>query len=311
MKRTLALCLAVLACAGSEDAPPLEANCFDGIDDNGDGLEDCRDPTCGPVAECVAVAPGFQLGTRLGAAEACPDAFPDADLVVGQGLVAPSTCGACTCENDRSECYTSMSGFASSDCTGAPLGSVEVSTAFICSGMDRYSPPFGSVSIGAVVRLFPQPCAASNPTAPTSWSEEARFCGTIHLGGGCGPGMACAPRAASHCALAAGTRACPAGYAAANGAPWYASVTDGRVCPCTCDAATGMSCDAVSADVMNDSCGEPGTPAPLSACIPGEFGESVFARMVGGPGGSCAPHGPGPMTGAAVPADVQTLCCVP
>jgi hypothetical protein len=312
MRWTLALCAAVLAsaCGAGGSERPAESSCLNGIDDNGDGLEDCRDPTCEPVAECVAAAPGFQLGTRLGAGEACPAAFPDADVLVGQGLQAPETCGPCACAMTFTQCYAQMLTYGSTDCSGTPIHDFgQVTSQAICSGASSGT-PLRSVFF-TDVHLSSFPCQPSNPRAPWSWTDDARFCGTIHLGGGCGSGRVCAPRAATHCAVAAGAQACPAGYVEANGAPWYAAVDDQRVCPCTCGPPSGMSCAGSSIELLASMCAEPATPVTPRTCVPGEFGEEVAARLVGGPGGSCAPSGPGPMTGAAAPAQPQTLCCLP
>lgn len=293
----------------SADLPP-EASCFNGIDDNGDGLVDCGDPSCLPGAECVAAADGFELGTRVEAAEACPADFPDADLVVGQGLQASAACGACGCSAPDAQCYAPMTTYGSNDCTGPYIHAASVTTAAICVGAEASTTGMRSIHFGSV-RLYPGPCQPTNPIAATTWTERTRFCGTIHLGGGCATGQVCAPKATSRCALAGGSRACPAGYAKANQASWYAGVDDQRVCPCSCDAATGLSCAGFTMELLGSMCADPYATVTQDTCEVREFGSHMAARALGGPGGSCAPHGPGAMTGTALPSGEQTLCCLP
>jgi hypothetical protein len=306
----LVVAVACLAGCGSGTDHRPEANCFDGIDDNGDGLVDCGDPTCLAGAECVAAADGYELGTRVELLEACPAAFPDTDLALGQGLVAGSTCDACQCSKPEAQCYAPMVTFESADCSGAYVHYASVSTAAICSGAGNPLGVVRSVYFGGV-SLYAGSCTPNNPTTPTSWTQQARFCGTVHVGGGCATGQVCAPKAASHCALAPGAQACPAGYAQAHQASWYTAVADQRSCACTCDAPTGLSCAGTSVELLESMCDGPSTPAGLNACLAHEFGSTIAARAVGDPGGSCVPHGPGAMTGAALPTDERTLCCVP
>src|ERR1700759_428939 len=78
--------------------------CFDGIDNNGDGLVDCADPSCASVAGCVAAVPwGWTGHTALydGAIAGAPScAAPFATAVMpgnAELTAAPSSCAACVC----------------------------------------------------------------------------------------------------------------------------------------------------------------------------------------------------------------------
>ena len=89
--------------AQTVDALGVE-DCFNGIDDNGDGIVDCADPQCKPVKVCVAVPTGGWLGLgtlydgSAGGAPTCADPFAMTMMPGSDGLTSsPATCGACLC----------------------------------------------------------------------------------------------------------------------------------------------------------------------------------------------------------------------
>jgi hypothetical protein len=110
MRALLVVLCAVAACGGghgSDKADAVigpEANCFDGLDDNGDGNPDCADPSCASLAVCVPQVPagwaGYTAlyeGTSPGPS-ACAEPYP---TMVAAGnadpMGAPAACTACSC----------------------------------------------------------------------------------------------------------------------------------------------------------------------------------------------------------------------
>lgn len=86
------------------DTAPAETSCFDGLDDNGDGLVDCAEPTCASISGCVSAIPLGWSGHAalyegpLAGAPICPTPFIDTLAPGNAGLVAPpASCTSCAC----------------------------------------------------------------------------------------------------------------------------------------------------------------------------------------------------------------------
>jgi hypothetical protein len=193
--------------AGEADAPVgAETSCFDGIDNNGDGLVDCADPTCASAAACVAAAPAGWTGHAVlydGATAGAPTcAAPFAtDLMPGRaGLsAAVAVCSACTCGPSN--------GGACPAAGGAKIVS---------------APMFARIGIGC----------AGGPAATVGCT------GTV-----CQPRPA-PPFAAGLCVHQAGDVACPAGPFTDRHV-FFAGVNDTRGCTaCACGPAAGGACAA-------------------------------------------------------------------
>jgi hypothetical protein len=103
-----ALVLFAIGC-GDDAAPPIdappgpEANCFDGLDNNGDLRVDCADPTCAAVTVCVAPIPTDWNGYAAIFDDAtistdCPAPYATRMHEGFSAYDAPAiTCSACTC----------------------------------------------------------------------------------------------------------------------------------------------------------------------------------------------------------------------
>ena len=82
-----------------------ETDCFDGLDNNGNGLVDCADLSCSSVVECVPDVPTadgwdgpFALYDGAPSDPGCPNAYPSPAYVGNDNLMAsPATCAACFC----------------------------------------------------------------------------------------------------------------------------------------------------------------------------------------------------------------------
>ncbi len=91
---------------GAGGAGPTE-DCFNGIDDDADGLADCADPDCAPATECVGPIPvGWGTFGYVVLAETDPTAKPvcpsysNATQYTGNKMLLGGafTCGACDCD---------------------------------------------------------------------------------------------------------------------------------------------------------------------------------------------------------------------
>jgi len=285
-----------LACAGPED-------CFNGVDDDCNGLADCADPACDPIAECVTDAPGFALGSSVAAGDACPAGYDAPSAPLNQGLIVPAGCAPCTCSVS---CTLTLTQFDNTMCPGAPRGEYTVNE--FCQSAQLLTTNY-AVSPSTVADCLTS--GAPRPT-PYSWSVEALFCGA-RRGAGCAAGSACVPRLADgprHCALAPGSPSCPAGYSLIGGAtPWYAGADDTRVCGCGCSAAPGSCKDAVVRGYANSaSCGGAffNLPAGSTVCGLSSTLQSIVA--VPGPSASCTVTNSS--IGSVTPRDPETLCCL-
>jgi hypothetical protein len=183
-------------------------NCFDGIDNNGNGLVDCADPSCAGVAMCAPAVPNGWLGhAELYDGASMPQLgciTPwTSELVPGRSdpTAAPATCGACAC--------------------GAPNGS----GACAASGGGATIAPVAFASVGLA-------CEGA-PTSPATVSCAGTTC-------------VAAPAPAftgGLCVHQAGDAACPAPYTARH--VYFAAVSDNRGCaPCACGAGANGACAA-------------------------------------------------------------------
>jgi hypothetical protein len=204
--------LALAACSSSshvtvDAAAVAETNCFDGVDNNGDGKADCADPSCAAVAVCVDAVPAGWTGFAsiydgvASGAPSCAAPFAMGAAPGNDGLTAdPATCTACTC------------GVASNNICPAGGGAATV-------------PPFAWADLGVA-------CTSSATTAAVG-------CTGTQV---CQP-RAAAHFESGLCVEQTGEVVCPAGSAFTARHVFYASVDDGRACAaCTCGAAVGGAC---------------------------------------------------------------------
>ena len=301
-------------------------NCFDGIDNDCNGLIDCADPACdATVAQCVALdataAPiGLLTGVGAGACGtagydqptaifANPNQLSCTTVIAGKG---------CSCTAGPVTCSTTLSGFKTlAECTG-DTSSGESAGSFV-TGQDKNCtaagvPPWtldtnGDIfGIGATTFVAtPADCTPSGtPNTPTyTFGTNATFCGTQKVGGGCSAGQVCVPAtgAGGLCQLFDGKKTtCPGG---APAQPYYTGVSGTVTCgACTCGTPVGASCDAVTLqtcsggiDVQSNgrTCIGPGVsrPAVQFSGTPTPAACSPMSAV----GGTAAPTGP------------KTLCC--
>jgi hypothetical protein len=220
--------------------------CFNGIDDDCDGLADCADPDCAPVATCVtATAPPFTYGTQEPATGTCPTPTTAATMYQananGGGCASSCSCGASGCTVPL---YPSM------PCGTPPTQPMLFALTHSCQDLEFTN----NFLIGAPAGTLS--CSSSGSATPVTppvltTALECAMPGTVAQGG-CNAGQVCVARGTQQCVRAPGNGvACPSGYP--NGVTWFSSYTDGRSCSCAC---TNNGCGAAQvAFYGNASCG--------------------------------------------------------
>jgi hypothetical protein len=231
-----------------------ESDCLDGLDNNGDGLADCADPTCAAQTTCTpAVAVGNEIGLFTGSA--CSGDYGTTEHM-NQSLVVPSTCSGCGC-SPYIDCAVSIYfDFNHSDCSTATsfIGTYHTSNGSCINGGGG-----NPLSVKDVVTLASSGC---NPTGgtpdATHWGTSSNFCAATRTSMTCGANSVCVakPASASVCVRVPSAGAtCPAGYAATPKGTWYADngFQDNRTCNCQCSA-SGASCNATAFVLSGTSC---------------------------------------------------------
>lgn len=355
IRRALVLVIAV-GCGGGKpdkpDAAPMidapraaEANCFDGVDDNGDGLADCADPTCADVATCVAEVPAGWAGydhlfDGSGSTPSCAAPFTQTISPGGSGLTAePASCGACSCGAPGGQTCDLPDALIVQDST---CGNLPVSFAQLavpaawdgtCTG-DDYAPSVTTCGVNGT-----SPCAVSLTVAPpvvtggacvalpgsasvgaAVFASTGVACEGAPHGSGCSGTDVCQPRPAAPfepgvCIHHDGDVDCPAGAFTARHV-FFTAIADTRQCTaCTCGQPTGATC-AAQISVYSTPTGCTTTPVAQVAagdCVNLTGNPQVATRKatIAPPtGGSCAASGGAP-TGAATGTGATTYCCIP
>lgn len=230
------------------DLPAPPEDCFNNIDDDGDGFIDCADPDCTggatPKAMCVPKPGGsFALGVR---SASCPSVFTSSTPLYSQYTGPTCSASSCNCDPgmDTGRCYGNFDyGYALGDtlCTNTFMGFNTIYDT--CSSV---SIPTGS---GHKISLFWQEtggaCSGSGPSNKTASSYTTEQLCQRTYGGGCGATKVCAPSAPKYCAAASGgvIGGCPSGFVQQADSTYYDSLTnDDGTCVCGCSA-IGGKCD--------------------------------------------------------------------
>jgi hypothetical protein len=236
--------------------PTQTENCFNGVDDNCDGLIDCADPQCtggaSPVAECVP-DPGSAVAGTL-SSTSCGASYPTSTAIFS-GLVAGDCgTGSCSCGqgvNGSVTCNSSLTdeGGTQLGCNvfHSPLWSkTNVDGCFTMPGGPLSSSEYYNVSKPALTgACYPPTGGLAAKIAPT-WTNSYSFCSGVS-GGGCMNGQICVPAAPKHCVLMTGMQvACNvSGYSVQDSTPYFSGFDDSsRMCNCACNL--GGSCGAVT-----------------------------------------------------------------
>jgi hypothetical protein len=304
---------------------PKTEDCFNGADDDCDGLPDCADPDCMPTTVCVP-RPSGAVGTPVDATAACPAGFAAAaPTLLNGGLTAGSSCASgCRCGAGQTGCsadlYTQLDAPSCSLNTGGKY-------VYTMSTADPNLCPIPDMNTTNVygARLTPwnvttTGCAASGAPVkpPVTWGVAKKFCvadkATAGTGNGCQAGQVCMPKAGTGgaCLLLDAAGTCPA--SAAKTEMLYTGVMDSRTCAaCTCGA-TGSSCANLVVQMGSDyGCGVDydDLRGGAASCATQAFGVYVPGyKIVGAPTApTCTPtSATSGFLGATGP---RTICCVP
>lgn len=302
--------------------------CFNGTDDDDDGLADCADPDC-RAATCAPAAPAGWSGpaSLTAGADDAPRGCPETLTPVAGGSGAlsapPATCAACSCgAPSGGVCGVGSTILYASNnvCSGEIETVVEPLTPNDChtfSISDPSTQAFGEVVPVDTPGSCP-PAGGGETVSPATFAEPALLC-TDSAGVGCGD-QVCVPAAdeplTQICVFADGDVACPAGPYSVKTVV-FTGIDDTRGCtPCACSSATAESCGGTTNLFTNSNCN--GTPVIVphdgSTCESFDDlfpGASAMFMPAGGPtGGSCAPTG-GSAKGMATASAPVTVCCQP
>jgi hypothetical protein len=223
---------AIVGCGGTAES------CFNGIDDDCDGLIDCADSDCGAsVATCVPAVAGASYGTLI-TGSSCPT-HTSAQPYYNNFNNGTSSCecpaaviGTCTATyysntdnspSDTCSSGTQQSGNAtaySTTCVNVPLN--------IAYSVGN----FGGCSC-------PAPSGQPTLTPASDHYTSENFCQASAVGGGCGGGQVCVPAVGAGnqaCVSVAAGGSCDANYP--NGTTWNTSYSDMRSCAACSTQAT-------------------------------------------------------------------------
>jgi hypothetical protein len=228
MRAWAIVCVAWLGCGGGSHreadamAPGPETSCYDGVDNNGDGLVDCADPTCASIAACIAAAPAGWTGYAAlydGPTAGAPSCAAPLSTMLAPGnaelTAAPATCTPCTC------------GPSNGVACAAGGGAAVIS-----------APAFARLGIG---------CASQTTVAGGCTADV------------CQP-RPIAPFATGLCIRQAGDQPCPGGTPYTDRHVFFAGVDDTRGCTaCACGAPSGGSCAPVGGASIGQAIGKTAT----------------------------------------------------
>jgi hypothetical protein len=318
--------------AGPEIAPgcvPKVEDCYNGDDDDCDGLPDCADPDCAPMTMCVP-RPSGAVGTTVPVAQLCPKGFAaQNNLGTNFGLTIDgggTACGGCQCGASVTTCKATLTTYTSTaDCQAATNGKVvttiDSTSTVACPVPDTstanvFGAGLSAWSVGASA------CAASGaPVRPTArFATSTSFCPAANIlegsPTGCPAGQVCMRRPATGaaCVLLADASACPAGTTASG--VLLAGIQDGRTCgACACELA-GASCDGLVLQMGSDySCGLDTADIHGGArtCTTTQATSGVYTpgyHLAGTPtNGTCKPVST--LSGTLTGTGSRTLCCLP
>lgn len=300
-------------------------DCFNGVDDNDNGLIDCADPECNPVAVCVPVFDAWQgpnataftvAGTGV---PACPSEWQQqGPSFKGGDINAPGFECSCSCGPVQGACTgkANLNQYLSPGCGGAassttvPQGQCNAIAAVGGLLSVKATPPqVGSGSCEAATLITNMP--------GYSTSNKAFLCGPTAalIQGGCADGQVCAARpkdaAFDLCIVTDGDHGCPPEYPNAPAEQYYGSFEDSRGCAdCTCGNPANVSCGG-QVDLYNDPAACGGVPAQslqLNTCV--DISNQVglgYGVYVPKTDGSCQASAPMPI--GEVNGNPVTFCC--
>lgn len=266
-------CQTNFMCSGGSCVRIAESDCLDGLDNNGDGLIDCADPSCTQV-ECVPSA-----ATPVGTVETACNAGVTGTHI-NQGFNSPTTCHGCGCATAATCAFDMIGDQSGTGCfflggvSHTLLGTFTSATScFTVGGNQQY------YSVQAVPK--PNATCSNGSGAPDAagYSTTKNFCPSPKsaAAAACPANQVCVskPATGSVCTLVTGS-SCPTSYPT-NGGTWYGDGTtsDNRSCTCTgCTVTSNGTCDPNGLQwIVHTSGNSAGqcvdNPAPYNYCSGG------------------------------------------
>jgi hypothetical protein len=322
-------CQTNFMCSGSSCVRIPESDCLDGLDNNGDGLIDCADPSC-TMVQCVPSS-----ASPVGTVEtSCTGTITGTHI--NQGFSAPTSCHACGCSTAGTCSFSIYADNTGNGCVNANTLLGTFTAANTCIMVT----PAGYYSMNAVGSANAT-CSALQTGMPdaTTYSTSKSFCPSTKssAASACPANQVCVPKPAtgSICTLVNGTT-CPSGYATNTGT-WYGDGTtsDTRSCTCTGCTTTSMgSCNPAGlAYFVHTATGDTApkcvdNPAPYNyssgGCYPWNLPpttndyywlhtstvDALQLHALPSNTGSTCNGGTGTVTGgSATPGTTYTVCC--
>jgi hypothetical protein len=272
---------------GGSGGGPVEQNCLDGLDDEGDGLTDCDDPDCGAFT-CLPGAAG---------AVARVAALAQADCPAPATMATSKSCDACSCgAGSAGSCWIHVDMYASSGCN---------TPSFPYNDPGCHDPPdtdrWFLTTIGSNADGW---CWPDNQQVA---AQSADRC-ALSQAGSCANGGACVPHAiaaaTATCVELDGVADCPAPYDVERHLTYEGAADQ---CGCVCVEGT-QSCQAGPLVVSSDrnDCGGTTSTLPTDGNCQGpahthsldvpDVTSTLQCDPLGVPTGSFVYH---------------TLCCMP
>jgi hypothetical protein len=314
------------------DHPGVCANtaedCYNGFDDNGDGLVDCEDPSCVVTSLCTAPPPSGWIGIGWldpDTVVTCPPSLAEVNLYETANLNAATLACTCECGTATAHCGIDLT------CYAGDTGCNNAGTSFTVTGCQTVSLPQGATSCLALAPRLVGSCPATTKTVrPTVvWPATGRAC-VREAGGYCTGGtLQCVPRppagAVGPCVVHTGDVACPGtGPYTAKHLYYDGKTNDTRACTaCSeCTASGTCRCDTMMPEcgvsIYSDSLCQSSNPTTVPAggmCMPitNSGSTSPKAQPVGllpPESTQCVP-GTSTVTGTITPTTKLTICCIP
>jgi hypothetical protein len=290
--------------------------CFDGVDNDCNGLTDCEDTAaCSAIAECVpAAAATAQYGAMIATGMSCPTHY-GSPAFIGQTLSVPGGCSGCSCTPSL-VCATTLHQFPANTCAGSTMDWPIDNTA--CWPINLTTRAAGVDLITSLPHCAPSGVPG---VPPATWAQSAQFCQTTEVGFCPTAGSVCVAKTggSKHCTLDAANASCTGNYALQGGGTWYTGVTDNRTCgaSCVCGNPSGGSCgtQAFPKVFQNQAAGCGGAAATFNpgTCLNNLGLSSYLGATVSVAAGSeslpaCQPSNA--VSGTATASGQSTLCCL-
>lgn len=285
-------------------------DCFDGVDDDDNGLADCADPACTPVTECVGTIPvgwgtfGYVLlaETDPSSAPTCPSYAATSKYSGNSNLLGGSwSCSQCKCDpptgescdltQDLNNTTSGVQAFQIKDGPGCvAVASVkEVSIPgpmppwdLTCTAIDTLAAgPLNKSIFAGLPTVSGGMCAPTGGTpalATPTWGIEATACGNVAVMAGCTGQNRCMPKPSAPyqghvCIGKAGDQTCPSPFTKKH--LYYGGMADTRGCEtCGCGDPAGSACQITLDVYSTDACS--GTPIAT-------FAAGSCANLTGNP----------------------------